>query len=324
MPSGRYSFEDGSRLGLGGPQCGAAGEPSVARYRLRFLLQEFDLPRGATILGRSSDCHVTIEDPLVSRHHARIVLEGDRAVVYDLNSRNGVKVNGAAVKDPVELKDGDRLRIGTQELVFCRVEAAPNASAKTTGFLRHCARCRMPYPQEAGACPELRRDRGARRGDPERSIRRRRPADLERAALPRGARPRAHPRAVRGRPPHPPARDRAGRRADRARATPSTLRSSPSSRSEPPARASRSTTRPGPSGWLRSTDAFRSSCRRRSSRSSASSPRASRTTWPTRSSSSRRYVRTVPSSPAEGPAIAALERVRASVAPMAASKPALS
>src|SRR5687767_6926407 len=50
---------------------------TVARYRLRFLLQEFDLPRGATILGRSSDCHVTIEDPLVSRHHARIVLEGD-------------------------------------------------------------------------------------------------------------------------------------------------------------------------------------------------------------------------------------------------------
>ena len=125
----------------------------MARYRLRFLLQEFDLPRGATILGRSSDCHVTIEDPLVSRHHARIVLEGDRAVVYDLSSRNGVKVNGASVKDPVELKDGDRLRIGTQELVFCRVEAAPNASAKTTGFLRHCARCRMPYPQEAGSCP---------------------------------------------------------------------------------------------------------------------------------------------------------------------------
>lgn len=124
----------------------------MARYRLRFLLQEFDLPRGATILGRSSDCHVTIEDPLVSRHHARIVLEGDRAVLYDLNSRNGVKVNGRSVKDPTPLADGDRLRIGTQELVFCRVDAVPNASAKTTGFLRHCARCRMPYPQEAGAC----------------------------------------------------------------------------------------------------------------------------------------------------------------------------
>jgi hypothetical protein len=96
---------------------------------------------------------VTIEDPLVSRHHARIVLDGDRAVLYDLNSRNGVKLNGHAIREPTELKDGDRLRIGTQELVFCRVESAPNASAKTTGFLRHCARCRMPYPQEAGSCP---------------------------------------------------------------------------------------------------------------------------------------------------------------------------
>lgn len=125
----------------------------MARYRLRFLLQEFDLPRGATILGRSSDCHVTIEDPLVSRHHARIVLEGERAILHDLNSRNGVKLNGHAIKEPTELKDGDRLRIGTQELVFCRVGSTPNAAAKTTGFLRHCARCRMPYPQEAGACP---------------------------------------------------------------------------------------------------------------------------------------------------------------------------
>ena len=64
-----------------------------------------------------------------------------------------MKLNGHAIKEPTELKDGDRLRIGTQELVFCRVQSAPNASAQTTGFLRHCARCRMPYPQEAGACP---------------------------------------------------------------------------------------------------------------------------------------------------------------------------
>src|SRR5262245_52549030 len=106
------------------------------------------------MLGRSSDCHATIEDPLVSRHHARIVPEGHTATLFDLGSRNGVKLNGHSVKEPTQLKDGDRLRIGTQELVFCRIEAAPQlSSAKTTGFLRHCARCRMPYPQEAGACP---------------------------------------------------------------------------------------------------------------------------------------------------------------------------
>jgi hypothetical protein len=125
----------------------------VARYRLRFLLQEFDLPRGATLIGRSSDCQVTIEDPLVSRQHARILLEGDEAKVEDLGSRNGVKLNGVAVKQAATLKDGDRLRIGTQELVFCKVEPASGASAKTTGFLRHCAACRLPYPKEMVACP---------------------------------------------------------------------------------------------------------------------------------------------------------------------------
>ena len=125
----------------------------MARYRLRFLLQEFDLSRGATLIGRSSECQVTIEDPLVSRQHARILIDGDEAVLEDLGSRNGVKLNGAPVKKPTPLKDGDRLRIGTQELVFCRVEPAATANSKTTGFLRHCGACRLPYPKEMVACP---------------------------------------------------------------------------------------------------------------------------------------------------------------------------
>ncbi len=128
----------------------------MARYRLRFLLQEFDLPRGATLIGRSSDCHVTIEDPLVSREHARIVIDDDGARAEDLGSRNGVKINGVGImsRGTAPLKDGDRLRIGTQELVFCTVATvATTPSAKTTGFLRYCASCRLPYPQELSACP---------------------------------------------------------------------------------------------------------------------------------------------------------------------------
>ena len=124
----------------------------MARYRLRFLLQEFDIPRGETLLGRSAECHVTIEDPLVSRTHARINLEGEVATISDVSSRNGVKVNGAPIKDSVTLKDGDRIRIGTQELVFCRVEMV-SSRARTTGFLKHCGKCHLPYAQEAGSCP---------------------------------------------------------------------------------------------------------------------------------------------------------------------------
>lgn len=122
------------------------------RYRLRFLLQELDLRPGITVLGRSSECHITIEDPLVSREHAKIEVDRGVVTVRDLGSRNGVKVNGIAIHAPVTLKTGDRIRIGTQEFVFTQV-AGQNSSSRTTGFLRHCARCRMPYSEEAGACP---------------------------------------------------------------------------------------------------------------------------------------------------------------------------
>lgn len=125
----------------------------MARYRLRFLLQEFDLPPGETILGRSPDCRVTIEDPLVSRQHARVVLRGDEAILEDLGSRNGVRVNGRPIKGSIALSDGDRIRIGTQELVFCRFSASNEQVSKRTGFLRHCGRCRTPYPEEMGTCP---------------------------------------------------------------------------------------------------------------------------------------------------------------------------
>jgi hypothetical protein len=125
----------------------------VARYRLRFLLQEFDLPRGITVIGRSLDCNLTIEDPLVSRQHARIIVEEDGGTVEDMSSRNGVRVNGLSVRGTTPLRDGDRVRIGTQDFVFCRVDAGGKAHSKTTGVLRLCAKCRLPYPREMPACP---------------------------------------------------------------------------------------------------------------------------------------------------------------------------
>lgn len=126
----------------------------MARYRLRFQLQEIDLGHGETLLGRSPDCHVTIEDPLVSRRHARIVISDDGAIVEDLGSRNGVRVNGEVSAGPVTLKDRDRLRIGMQEFVFHTIASASGRlSGKSTGFLRYCLQCHYPYPEEIPVCP---------------------------------------------------------------------------------------------------------------------------------------------------------------------------
>ena len=104
------------------------------------------------LLGRSPECQITIEDPLVSRQHARIRIEGDEAQVEDLGSRNGVRVNGRPIEGSQVLKHSDRIRLGTQELVFLAV-ANKRRSARTTGFMSVCPDCGTPYPEQAKRCP---------------------------------------------------------------------------------------------------------------------------------------------------------------------------
>jgi hypothetical protein len=127
----------------------------VARFRLRFLLQEVDLGPGDTIIGRSATCQITIDDPLVSREHAKIRVAEERLTIEDLGSRNGVSVAGKPIKTVVDLADGDRVRIGSQELVVCvsATGAVGNAQRRTTGFMCHCAACGTPYPTESPGCP---------------------------------------------------------------------------------------------------------------------------------------------------------------------------
>ncbi|GAB4207320.1 MAG: hypothetical protein OHK0013_24850 [Sandaracinaceae bacterium] len=124
----------------------------MARFRLRFLLQEFDLAGPEVLIGRSSECHITIEDPLISRKHARIDIRGGGAIVVDLGSRNGVRVNGRLVKGEQPLKDGDRLRLGTQELLFT-VVGKQDRPPRPTGYMKLCHACGTPYPEGAASCP---------------------------------------------------------------------------------------------------------------------------------------------------------------------------
>jgi hypothetical protein len=126
------------------------------RYRLRFLLQEIDLRPGETLIGRSGLCHVTIEDPLVSRQHSRVVIGEVGAWLEDLGSRNGTYVNGFPIQGRYLLADNDRIRVGTLELVFCQAPDAlpePPEGKRTTGFMCHCGDCGTAYPAEVHQCP---------------------------------------------------------------------------------------------------------------------------------------------------------------------------
>jgi hypothetical protein len=69
--------------------------------------------RGTVVLGRGRRARLRLPDPQVSRRHARVRLRGGRAVVEDLGSKNGLRVNGVRVeRRPVALAPGDVLALG--------------------------------------------------------------------------------------------------------------------------------------------------------------------------------------------------------------------
>jgi chromosome segregation ATPase len=72
-----------------------------------------------TRIGRATGCELHIDSSSVSRHHALILLGGRETIIEDLNSTNGVIVNGRHVTRQV-LSDGDLLIIG--EIHFRYVE----------------------------------------------------------------------------------------------------------------------------------------------------------------------------------------------------------
>ena len=77
-----------------------------------------------TLIGRGTDCHITLPDPLCSRVHAIVRCEeGDRWIVRDHESRNGTTVNGQKIHDAT-LDDGHRLKLGSHEFEF-RLSADP-------------------------------------------------------------------------------------------------------------------------------------------------------------------------------------------------------
>jgi len=75
------------------------------------------LDQKRSVLGRSRDADVQIEDPNVSRRHAEIVQEGSVYWRVDLGSTNGTEVDGKRVSR-ARLGDGSRFTVGETTLTF--------------------------------------------------------------------------------------------------------------------------------------------------------------------------------------------------------------
>ncbi|MBK6811375.1 MAG: FHA domain-containing protein [Sandaracinaceae bacterium] len=92
------------------------------------------------LIGRSSECHLAVDDSLVSRRHAALDVRADGVRIRDLGSRNGVSVNGTLISGSHELTHMDRITIGAQQMVFVEFQQSAPATRPTTDMVR-CMAC---------------------------------------------------------------------------------------------------------------------------------------------------------------------------------------
>ena len=100
------------------PPLTAVQAPSAAKYWLVWDLRHVPLAEGSNVIGRGADASVWIDATGVSRHHARILIDGGDATLEDLGSKNGTYVAGERVTHPRRLSDGDQIRLGSVVVTF--------------------------------------------------------------------------------------------------------------------------------------------------------------------------------------------------------------
>jgi len=126
---------------------------------------EIPLSRGEVLLGRSRSCQIVLDDVLVSRHHARLLVSRSALFIEDLGSSNGVVVNEARALGPTPVDDGSRIIVGTQELVVRATdedardedsaeESGPRAQRKTPEALPRVSISSVPPKRSTLSPPD--------------------------------------------------------------------------------------------------------------------------------------------------------------------------
>ena len=109
----------------GGTSPPPAAPPKTARaLAIVFEGRRIPLVRGDLLIGRAPTCHVAIDEMMVSRIHAKVQVTDEVVVLRDLNSTNGVFVNGSRIDRPTPLREGDLVTIGSAEMSVVAVSPA--------------------------------------------------------------------------------------------------------------------------------------------------------------------------------------------------------
>ena len=113
--------------------------------------QRFALDREENLIGRGTGCHIQLKDPKVSRRHAQITINAGQLTIEDLDSTQGVLINGERV-DECQLKDGDLIQLGDTRLQVKfeqdSIETVMVLQADVTSVAGTCSQCGHPSMRE--------------------------------------------------------------------------------------------------------------------------------------------------------------------------------
>ena len=113
----------------GGVQASPAEQRDLEpAFRLLVGAQAVPVDLGESIIGRGEECRIVVMHSTVSRNHARLVLDGARLTIEDLDSANGTYVNRVRIYTPELLERGDWIALGSFEIeVLQRVPLDPSS-----------------------------------------------------------------------------------------------------------------------------------------------------------------------------------------------------
>ncbi|MFQ5843133.1 MAG: FHA domain-containing protein [Thermodesulfobacteriota bacterium] len=131
-----FSYDDAQPFS-GEPMGTEVMLPSITSAWL--LIEEQGMPersyeiRGTAVsIGSSDDNDIVLTDKAVSRHHAKIRMEGKKHFIYDLASTNGTRVNGRKVTKKW-IKEGDSIQVGHIKMTF---KPSKTPKAKPSNLLK--------------------------------------------------------------------------------------------------------------------------------------------------------------------------------------------
>lgn len=104
------------------------------------------------IIGRDASNVIAINDPEVSRKHAKLILQNAAYVIQDLGSTNGTFINGQRITTPQEVKPGDTITLGENIVLMYETAFDPNATVVSSAQAQMTvAPVRKPVPIPAPA-----------------------------------------------------------------------------------------------------------------------------------------------------------------------------